>query len=420
MNNRISLSYKTLILGISVILFFMMMGAFTGGMLLAPQVSGVAQAAQQSNSDADVVAAYERALSTVYENVVPSVVSIQVTQKVEAGSGSPFDFQFGTPDSPDEQDRPTPREFFNRGLGSGFVWDQDGHIVTNNHVVEDASKVEVVFSDGQIFEAQVLGRDPNSDLAVIKIERPATELKPVVLGDSDQLKVGQLSIAIGNPFGQEFTMTSGIVSAVGRTIRSGNSGFSIPEAVQTDTSINPGNSGGPLLDRTGAVIGINTQIYSSSGANEGIGFAVPINTAKRIVPTLIQGEEYKYAWLGISGGTVSPEVIDLMKLPSNTTGALVIEVAKDGPADQAGLVGGDKTQTVDGIDYQLGGDVITTINGQPVQSIEDVITYLAESTRPGDTIPLDVVHADGSKATIQVTLGERPQAEEVLQQPEDK
>jgi S1-C subfamily serine protease len=407
MNNHISLSYKALSLGLTIVFLVALLGASAGTMLLAPQLNGVAQAAQTTGSDADIVAAYERALSSLYETTVPSVVSIRVTQKLEANSNFPFDF--GQPESPNnEPGQPDPREFFNRGQGSGFVWDQEGHIITNNHVVEGASSVEVIFADGQTFEAQVLGADPNSDLAVIKVDRPAADLKAVTLGDSDQLKVGQLAIAIGNPFGQEFTMTSGIISAIGRTIRSGNAGFSIPEAVQTDTSINPGNSGGPLLDRTGAVIGINSQIFTRSGANEGIGFAVPINTAKRVIPTLIKGEEYKYAWLGISGASVGPELIDLMKLPSDTSGALVIEVVKDGPADKAGLAGSDKTQTVDGLDYQVGGDVITAINGQAVASIEDVITYLAQSTRPGDKAALEVIHADGTRATIEVILGERP------------
>ncbi len=410
-----TLSYRAFILGLTAVFLLALTSAYAGGLLLGPHLGGVAQAAQTAPGDADVVAAYERALTGLYDSTVPSVVSILVTQKIQAEADFPFDF--GRPNQPN-QPEDQPREFFNRGQGSGFVWDQEGHIVTNNHVVAGASSVEVVFADGSTFQAQVLGRDPNSDLAVIKIDRPAAELKPVTLGDSDQLKVGQLSIAIGSPFGQEFTMTGGIISAVGRTIRSGNAGFSIPEAIQTDTSINPGNSGGPLLDRTGAVIGINSQIYSRSGANEGIGFAVPINTAKRIVPILIKGEEYKYAWLGISGATVSPELIDLMKLPQDTKGAVVIEVTKDSPADKAGLKGSDKTQTVDGIDYQLGGDVITAINGQPVQSIEDVITYLADSTRPGDTVPLEVIHADGTKATVQVTLGERPNVA-ALQQSED-
>lgn len=417
MNTHRVLSYKVFILGLTTLFLLALITAFAGVMLLAPHLTGVAQAAQTSTNDSDVMAAYERALTGLYDSTVPSVVSILVTQKVETDSILPFDFGLPKPD--EQQDQPRPREFFNRGQGSGFVWDQEGHIVTNNHVVAGASSVEVVFADGSTFKAEVLGRDPNSDLAVIKIDRPAAELKPVTLGDSDQLKVGQLSIAIGSPFGQEFTMTSGIISAVGRTIRSGNAGFSIPQAIQTDTSINPGNSGGPLLDRSGAVIGINSQIYTSSGANEGIGFAVPINTAKRIVPTLIRGEEYKYAWLGISGANVSPELVELMKLPDDTQGALVVEVAKDSPADKAGLRGSDKTKTINGVEYKLGGDVITAINGQSVQSIEDVIAYLAESTQPGDTIPLDVIHADGSKATIQITLGERPKTQAMLRQSED-
>lgn len=417
MNTQRTLSYRAFILGLTALFLLALTTAFAGGVLLSPHLTGVAQAAQTSTNGTDVMAAYEQALTGLYDSTVPAVVSILVTQKVEADSISPFDF--GQPKPDEQQDQPQPREFFNRGQGSGFVWDQEGHIITNNHVVAGASSVEVVFADGSTFQAEVLGRDPNSDLAVIKIDRPAAELKPVTLGDSDQLKVGQLSIAIGSPFGQEFTMTSGIISAIGRTIRSGNAGFSIPEAIQTDTSINPGNSGGPLLDRNGAVIGINSQIYTSSGANEGIGFAVPINTAKRIVPTLIQGEEYKYAWLGISGASVSPELVDLMKLPGDTQGALVIEVAKDSPADKAGLRGSDKTQTVDGIDYQLGGDVITAINGQPVESIEDIITYLAESTQPGDTVPLEVVHTDGARATVQVTLGERPNSQALLNQSKD-
>jgi S1-C subfamily serine protease len=235
------------------------------------------------------------------------------------------------------------------------------------------------------------------------------------LGDSDTLEVGQLTIAIGSPFGQEFTMTSGIISAVGRTIRSGNALFSIPKAIQTDASINPGNSGGPLLNREGAVIGINSQILSRTGVNNGIGFAVPINTAKQVVPTLMKGETYEYAWLGISGGTLTPEVVDLMDLPADTQGALVIDVTQDGPADKAGLSGSDKTLTEAGQEYQLGGDVITAINGQPVETMDDLISYLIEQTQPGDTVNLDVIRSDGQQETVSVTLGVRPSADELTQ-----
>lgn len=210
-------------------------------------------------------------------------------------------------------------------------------------------------------------------------------------------------------------MTSGIVSAVGRTIRSGNALFSIPEAIQTDASINPGNSGGPLLDREGAVIGINSQILSRTGSNTGIGFAVPINTAKQVVPTLIKGEDYEYAWLGISGGTLTPEVAEFMKLPEDTEGALVIDVTQDGPADKAGLVGSDKTLTVAGQEYQLGGDVITAINGQPIKTMDELISYLIQETRPGDTVELQVIHSDGQEETVSVTLGVRPSAEDLVE-----
>jgi S1-C subfamily serine protease len=282
-------------------------------------------------------------------------------------------------------------------------------------VVANATEIEVVFADGRAVPAELLGSDPNSDLAVIKVDLPASELQAVTLGDSDALEVGQLTIAIGSPFGQEFTMTSGIVSAVGRTIRSGNAAFSIPEAIQTDASINPGNSGGPLLDRTGAVIGINSQILSRTGVNNGIGFAVPINTAKQVVPTLIKGETYEYAWLGISGATVTSEVVDEMKLPAGTAGALILDVSKDGPADKAGLVGSDKTMEVAGGELQLGGDVITAINGQPIKAMDELIGYLVQATHPGDTVDLQVIRAGGKQETVSITLGTRPTTDELLQ-----
>ena len=213
-----------------------------------------------------------------------------------------------------------------QGEGSGFVWDKDGHILTNNHVVENANEVIVVFPDGTEASAKVLGTDPNADLAVIQVDVPATLLIPVQLGDSNEVKVGQMAVAIGNPFGLENTMTYGIISAVGRTISSGASQFSIPEVIQTDAPINPGNSGGPLLDRLGQVIGINTQIVSRSGSNSGIGFAVPINIAKRVVPSLIDNGEYAYPWMGISGQTLRPQVAEAMNLDQDSRGALVSAV----------------------------------------------------------------------------------------------
>ena len=363
--------------------------------------------------DADaIVAAQEEVVNRIYNEHLSSVVHIRVTEKVvNTGgvpeSGFPFDLPFGfelPPTGPS-----APREFYRRGEGSGFVWSDEGHIVTNQHVIANADKIIVIFSDGTEVEAEVLGGDPDSDLAVLKVNVPAEKLRPVVPGDSDAVKVGQLAVAIGNPFGQEFTVTSGIVSAVGRTIRSGNNPFSIPEVIQTDAAINPGNSGGPLLDRKGKVIGINTMIISRSGASAGVGFAVPINTASRIVPELIGEGQYEHAWLGISGVTLRPEVAGLMDLPGETRGAQIIEIAKDGPADKADLKGSDKTSPIDGQDVPLGGDVILAINDHPVKEINDLIAFLVENTRPGDTVTLDLVREGGEQLQIEVTLGSRPQ-----------
>ncbi len=421
MKQRESLSTRVWVTTLTLALLLVIMGAFAGGVMLAPQLNASAQAASMNSSaqtDADIVAAYERALGDLYAMTVPGVVSIRVTGKVELPEGFSHPFDFGDKEKPDENSpQPDmPHEFFNRGQGSGFVWDKDGHIVTNNHVVEGATEVEVIFANGTIVKAEVLGHDPNSDLAVIKVDLPASELTPMALGDSDNLRVGQLAVAIGNPFGQEFTMTTGVVSAIGRTIRGGNAAFSIPKAIQTDAPINPGNSGGPLLDRTGAVIGINSQILTNSGANDGVGFAIPINTAKQVVPTLIQGDEYKYAWLGISGATLTPELIEAMKLPADTQGVLVIEATKDGPAVQADLQGSDKAITVKGEELQVGGDVITAINGQPVTGMDDLISYLLEKTRPDETVKLEIIQANGQSKTVEVTLGTRPNFEELMKQ----
>jgi 2-alkenal reductase len=371
-----------------------------------------------------VVAAQEQVLTSIYERVLPSVVHIQVTQEVDpADMLEDFDFNlpdlpnmpdlpFGHPETPDSPSEP----FYGQGEGSGFVWDTEGHIVTNSHVVENATKVRVIFADGVSAEAEVLGADPGSDLAVIKVDASATALAPVQLGDSNALKVGQMAVAIGNPYGLENTMTYGILSALGRTISSGTSAFSIPEVIQTDAPINPGNSGGPLLDREGRVIGINTQIVSGTGSNAGIGFAVPINIAKRVAPALIEKGSYDYAWLGISGQTLSPEVASVMDLPEDTKGALVMEVIKDGPADQAGLRGSDDKLTRAGVEYPLGGDVIISLDGQPVTGMDDLISYLAGSLQPGDTVQLEVIRSDGASATIEVTLGTRPSSQELEQQ----
>ena len=332
----------------------------------------------------------EELLIGIYERVNPAVVNIRVIKRVEQPTA------FLTPD-----------ELYQEGQGSGFVWDQEGHIVTNNHVVEGADEVEVVFWDDTVVEGQVIGTDPDSDLAVVEVDLPVEELHPVELGDSDELKVGQLAIAIGNPFGQAGTMTRGIISALGRTFTPESSPFAIPEMIQTDAAVNPGNSGGPLLDSQGRVIGINSLILSRSGSSSGVGFAVPINMAKRVVPTLMEEGEYKYAWLGITGTDLTPTIVESMGLPAGTQGALVVEVGEDGPADKAGLRGSIETVEIKGRPLEIGGDIILTIDGTPVQDMDDVIFYLVENTRPGQEVELSILR-DGQEQELAVELGERP------------
>ena len=349
--------------------------------------------------DADsLVAAQETVMTRIYQKALPSVVNIQVAHGLENNNGTG---EF--PNTPR-----LPEDFGRRGEGSGFVWDDQGRIVTNQHVVGGAETVTVIFSDRTQVQAKVLGGDPDSDLAVLELERSIEGLVPIGLGDSNDVLVGQLAVAIGAPFGQSFTMTSGIVSAVGRTIRSGSSNFSVPEVIQTDAPINPGNSGGPLLDRHGQVVGINTQIISRSGSNAGVGLAVPINIAKMVVPALIEYGKYEYSWLGISGQAVAPAVVQVMELPEGTQGALVIAVSPTGPAAEGGLAGSDRTEIINGVQYALGGDTITGIDGFKVRDMTDLITYLTKNTRPGDEIILDVIHGNGTIGQLPVVLGTRP------------
>ncbi len=352
------------------------------------------------DAEADkLVAAQETVMNRIFQKALPSVVNIQVIQELEGNDGTG---QF--PNIPG-----VPDDFLKRGEGSGFVWDEKGRIITNQHVVDGAETVMVIFADRTQVLAKVLGGDTDSDLAVLELMEPIEGLVPIDLGDSNDVLVGQLAVAIGAPFGQSFTMTSGIVSAVGRTIRSSSSQFTVPEVIQTDAPINPGNSGGPLLDRLGRVVGINTQIISRSGSSAGIGLAVPINIAKKVVPALIDDGKYEYSWLGISGGPVGSDVAELMGLPKGTRGTLVIGVGRDSPADHGGLTGSDRTEVVNGIQYALGGDVITGINGSAIRDMTDLIVYLTNNTRPGDEVMLEVMHGDGSLEQIPVVLGTRPE-----------
>ncbi|MCS6963272.1 S1C family serine protease [Thermoflexus sp.] len=334
-------------------------------------------AAQEAGSP---VEALEQHLEAIYQQVNPSVVHI----RVRSGRGV----------------------FQQESTGSGFVYDSQGHIVTNYHVVEGASAIVVTFADGTESTAQVVGVDPDSDLAVIRVDAPTAPLRPIALGDSGSVRPGQLAIAIGNPFGLEGTMTLGIVSAVGRVIRPGARPFSIPNMIQTDAPINPGNSGGPLLDSEGRVIGVNTMIFSQSGTSSGVGFAVPVNTVKRVVPELIARGRYDHPWLGISGFSVTPLAAKELGLPAER-GALILEVDPRGPAAQAGLRGGTQPANYEGETIALGGDLIVAIDGQPVRSMEDLIAYLEEKRKPGDEVVLAILR-DGKTQEVRVRLASRP------------
>jgi len=366
-----------------------------------PTAATMAEPVAAAELDAnDIVAAQEQVMINIYQDLLPSVVHIRVSSRLDTGSLSP-----SNPRIPPAQD---PRDFFQQGEGSGFIWDDDGHIVTNNHVIQDADRVIVTFADRVQIEAKVIGTDPDSDLAVLELVEKKEGSRPVTLGDSDTLQVGQMAVAIGNPFGQQFTMTTGIVSALGRTINSSNSAFSIPEVVQTDAPINPGNSGGPLLDRFGRVIAINTQIISRSGVSSGVGFAVPISIAKRVIPALIEDGHYDYSWLGITGSSLRSEIAVNMDLPKNTGGALIIQVSGDSPADDAGLKGSGESFIIDGIEFPSGGDIIVAIDGETITRMADLIAYLVSNTQPGDKVVMEVIRSDEGRIELDVTLGKRP------------
>jgi S1-C subfamily serine protease len=297
--------------------------------------------------------------------------------------------------------------------GSGFLIDTEGHVITNSHVVEEADGVQVKLGASETtYDAEVVGSDPATDVALLKVDAPADELHPLSLADSSKVEVGDQVIAIGNPFGLDRTVTSGIVSAIQRQIQAPN-GFSISHVIQTDAAINPGNSGGPLIDSSGSVIGINSQIQTggTSGGNVGIGFAVPINTAREVVRQLKQNGEVKHAYLGISGGGITPDLAKALKI-SEEEGVLVNEVVKGGPADEAGIKGGDTSATIEGASFKLGGDVITAVDGKKVQGMEEVINAV-NAASPGEEMEL-TVDRDGKKKKIVVKLGVRPDsAEEV-------
>ena len=294
-----------------------------------------------------------------------------------------------------------------RAIGSGIVYDLSGHIITSNHVVEDYQKIRVVFHDGQSYSAKVSGTDRFADLAVIKVEADPQTLHPLPLGDSSKLRIGDQVTAIGSPFGLSGSMTSGIVSQLGRILNPPNlQSFSIPNVIQTDAAINPGNSGGPLLNNYGEVIGINTAIQTETGEFSGVGFAIPSNTMKKIVPVLIQAGHYKHPWLGVSGITVDPDLADSLGL-STHSGFLIENIVSDSPASKAGLHASNQTKTVDGIKYKFGGDIITGIDNTKVTKLEDLLNYLQDFKYAGDTMIMHIVR-DNKTMDVTLTLQERP------------
>ena len=315
-------------------------------------------------------------LPALYRQLNPGVVNIQV--RTQGGGGS----------------------------GSGFILDEEGHIITNNHVVDQADRVTVVFYDGLEARAEIVGTDDDSDLAVIKVDDLPPDVHTLLLGDSDQVQPGEWVVAFGSPFGLGSTMTLGIVSATGRAIPSGATPFAIPQAIQTDAAINPGNSGGPLLDFQGQVIGVNAQIASGSGgASAGVGFAIPSNVVSRVAPALIEKGSYQWPWIGVTGGSASL-LIRIANDLGSQRGAYIDTVEPDGPADKAGLSGSTGTTQVEGVTLPVGGDLVVEADGNPVLDFNDLLVQTAFRS-PGDQMELTVLR-QGQRQSIPVTLEPRP------------
>ena len=374
---------RTLLL-ISILMISMLACQMTGLTPLsqptqAPQVQ--VQTAPPILTNPDDPLLEDGSLSSLYELVLPGVVSIST----------------------------------DLGQGSGFVFDSEGHVVTNQHVVEGASTVEVAFSSGFKAYGTVIGSDVDADIAVIKVDAPAEQIHPLAIGDSNSLQVGQSVVAIGNPFGLNGTMTLGIISGLGRTQPAhespGGGFFSNADVIQTDAAINPGNSGGPLFNLNGEVVGVNQSIRTTNvdattgnAVNSGVGFSISINLVKRVVPGLIRDGKYEYPYLGLSSSELGLAEIEALGVDTYT-GAYVITVVPDGPADQAGIRAGETTTSVPGLN--AGGDLITALDGQPITSFDELLSYLVTNKSPGDTVVLTVLR-DGQPVDVTVTLGTRP------------
>jgi S1-C subfamily serine protease len=391
---------RALLLAFLLILMFVMPGCAVQGITALTSV-GAAAAVQATAtavpatvspvaSELEAAQALEAQFIAVYDSVSPAVVNITSRSYVYGWSRQPI-----------------PQE----GTGSGFVYDNNGHIITNYHVVEDAEELTVTLANGAAYEAQIVGVDPSNDLAVIRINAGNDLPAPLGLADSDQLRVGQFVLAIGNPFGLDQTLTTGIISALGRVIESPEDSGFIGEAIQTDAAINPGNSGGPLLDLQGRVIGVNSQIISTSGSSAGIGFAVSSNTVRRVVPQLISLGYFPHPWLGLDSVSLTSSTTAALRQAGADVpvdqGLLVINVTAGGPAAKAGIRGGSRTARLGRYRVPVDGDIITALDGEPVYDLEDLTLYVEGETSIGDTIELTIIR-NGQELSIPVTLEEQP------------
>ncbi len=388
------------VLGLTTLLCFLAIGGFlvwrtvetpatTEVELTAPTPPPQPTPATPALSQPDI----ETEINTrVYELAAPGVVAVQVLDEdlvgKREGSGDLHPY------------------FLRTGEGSGFVIDEAGHIVTNNHVIEDAESVVVTFHDGVQAPAEIIGSDQNTDLTVLKVDPRGLNLRPLAFGNIDDLQVGDRLLVIGNPFGNANTLTTGIVSALGRLIDLPESVYSLPEVIQTDAAINPGNSGGPMLNASGQVVGVAFMLQSETRSNSGIGFGIPSYFAERVSKAIIETGAFQHPYMGIRGVTLSPFVARALELDVDR-GVLVQETLSDTPAEKAGLRGGGEEILIEGVPFKIGGDVITAIDDHPVRNFDDLLAYLGRYGAPGDTVIL-TVHRDGQTLEIPLTLGVRP------------
>ena len=372
------------------------------------------------NSPSTVPIVGDQTYINVYKRVNPSVVHIRVVLSTSSSSTSSSPFVIpnlpNIPGFPSSTPQAPSGAIPDQAIGSGFVYDTQGHIVTNNHVISEATRIIVTFYDGTSAVAKLVGADPDSDLAVVQVSGFQNMLKPVTLGDSTTIPVGEMVVAFGNPFGLQNSMSAGIISGLGRLLSSSDqstsngSNYSIPDILQTDAPINPGNSGGPLVTLNGEVIGVNTAIESQSGTNSGVGYAVPSVLVKRVIPELISKGSMTHSWLGIAGGTMDIDLATAMNLDPNQHGVLISQVVSGGPAEKAGLKASTKTVTIDGQDTQIGGDIIVGINDHPVNVFDDLLGYVILHGNVGQTVTLHIIR-DGKPMDVSLTLQARPKSQ---------